>query len=783
VVEDGHCWRAIERQRAVLIDGPEQIEALIAELLSDHPALQELVPVIVRLLGYRMVLIAPLMAEGRVLGVMSLGSQERLDERDRSRFQLLAAQVGLAIERARVKERERKQAAWLALVNEIGRRASATLDLELLLQEAAEAIHSRFGYRDVLIALVDHEANELVRWARAGPYARKAQPDARKPIDPQEGIMDWVALHGETLLANDVTQEPRYVASLPETRSELCIPIRREGQVLGVLNIECTRLNAFDEADVVAMETLADHLAAAIENARLYERIKANYEYFRNIVNGLHDQVLVIDPHYRITDVNVAFLRQTGYMREEVIGRLCYEVTHQRGQPCEAPEHPCPAQQVLRSGQPARALHIHYDSQGKPVWINVAASPLYDREGRVMQVIQAYRDVTAERRLEEKLAAVQALGQELVLSTDEEHIGRMVMDAAEQVLEFQVCALFLVDEEQKRLVCKAHAAGEPAVHIPPLLLEGERGITVAVARSGEPIYLPDVRQDPRYIDAGIGSRSELCVPLKVGGKVIGVLNAESEELDGFDQADIRVFSSLADQAALAIENARLFEAVRRQREELRALAARLAEVEEAERRRLARELHDQVGQNLTALGINLNIVRTQMSQELASPMRSRLDDSLALVEETTERIRGVMAELRPPVLDDYGLVATLHWYGAQFASRTGIAVTVQGEEPLPRLAPPIENALFRITQEALTNVAKHAQATRVTVTVEADEEAVRLIVADDGIGFDPTRLVTPDERQGWGLMTMRERAEAVGGHLHVESAPGQGTQVIVEVQK
>jgi signal transduction histidine kinase len=225
------------------------------------------------------------------------------------------------------------------------------------------------------------------------------------------------------------------------------------------------------------------------------------------------------------------------------------------------------------------------------------------------------------------------------------------------------------------------------------------------------------------------------------------------------------------------------EAMQQYAERLRALSARLAEVAEAERQRLSRELHDQIGQNLTALGINLNIVRTQMPEEAAASVSSRLDDSLSLVEQTTERIRDLMANLRPPVLDDYGLVAALNWYGGQFRGRTGIAVALEGEEPNPRLATHVENALFRIAQEALTNAAKHAQAGQVTVTVEVKGDTLRLIVADDGIGFDLEQLTESDGSRGWGLLTMTERAEAVGGHCRVETGPGQGTQVSVEVSR
>jgi signal transduction histidine kinase len=248
---------------------------------------------------------------------------------------------------------------------------------------------------------------------------------------------------------------------------------------------------------------------------------------------------------------------------------------------------------------------------------------------------------------------------------------------------------------------------------------------------------------------------------------------------GLDGAFQGIIESMRD----VTERVRAQEALQQYAERLRALSAQLAEVAEAERQRLARELHDQVGQNLTALGINLNIVRTHMPVEAGDAIRSRLDDSLSLVEQTTERIRDVMADLRPSVLDDYGLVAALHWYGEQFARRTGIAVVVEGEEPLPRPATRVESALFRIAQEALTNVAKHAQATHVLVSVQGQGKILRLVVADDGIGFDSGVMAGPGPDHGWGLLTMTERAEAVGGRCRIESLPGQGTRVSVEVAR
>jgi PAS domain S-box-containing protein len=226
----------------------------------------------------------------------------------------------------------------------------------------------------------------------------------------------------------------------------------------------------------------------------------------------------------------------------------------------------------------------------------------------------------------------------------------------------------------------------------------------------------------------------------------------------------------------------LLQSVKEQREELRALGARLSEVEEDERRRLSGELHDRVGQNLTALGINLNILRNQLPAEAAGKAGKALEDSLRLVVKTVEDIRNVMAELRPPLLDEYGLLPALRWYGKQFSERTGLNTVVEGGETMPRLQPEIEIALFRITQEALTNVAKHGRASRVTVTLEEVDERTILTIADNGAGFDPKASQPTGAGTKWGLILIRERAEVVGGQVRIDSGPGKGTRIVVEVK-
>jgi signal transduction histidine kinase len=229
------------------------------------------------------------------------------------------------------------------------------------------------------------------------------------------------------------------------------------------------------------------------------------------------------------------------------------------------------------------------------------------------------------------------------------------------------------------------------------------------------------------------------------------------------------------------EHKRTEGALRDSAEQLTALSRRLVEVQEAERRQLSRELHDRVGQNLTALSINLDILRTSLSDGGNGRHAARLSDSAALIESTADSIDDVMAELRPPMLDDYGLYPALNWHAKRFSERTGIEVDVLGSESAERPAPEIEITLFRIAQEALNNVAKHAHATRVRIDLAHADTRCVMTVTDNGIGIEgsPVGVVRP--RGGIGMVTMRERTQAVGGRFNVRDAPGGGTQIAIEV--
>jgi signal transduction histidine kinase len=215
--------------------------------------------------------------------------------------------------------------------------------------------------------------------------------------------------------------------------------------------------------------------------------------------------------------------------------------------------------------------------------------------------------------------------------------------------------------------------------------------------------------------------------------------------------------------------------------EMRQLYMRLAHIEDDERRALHAELHDQVGANLSALRLELDVAASLLSRNDASSAERHLGGASVVAAETIVMARDLMAGLRPPALDDFGLVAALRTFAESQSSRLNLRIDVSGAEVKPRPGRLVESSLFRIAQEAVVNAARHASATRVAVAIAERDGRVILTVKDDGVGFDLD--ARGGDQNHWGLKSMRERAYAIGGILHVETAPGIGTQVTTEVPR
>jgi signal transduction histidine kinase len=295
----------------------------------------------------------------------------------------------------------------------------------------------------------------------------------------------------------------------------------------------------------------------------------------------------------------------------------------------------------------------------------------------------------------------------------------------------------------------------------------QEGVTGWVVRSGKPLLVPDVGQEPRFhpLPQAGEIRSELAVPLKTKEQVIGVLIVSSDRLSAFDESDQEVLQSLASQAAVAIENARLYER-----------AQQVAVLEE--RGRLARELHDSVTQSLYSLTLMAETGWRSARAGDLEPTMGYLGRLGEVAQQALKEMRLLVYELRPLALVKEGLVGALQRRLDAVEGRAGVEARMLVEEGI-ELAPPVEEALYRIALEALNNALKHAAASSVVVRIRGDGERVELEISDNGCGFDPSAA---GDAGGMGLRSMRDRAEGLGGELGILSAPGEGTRVTVSAR-
>jgi PAS domain S-box-containing protein len=218
---------------------------------------------------------------------------------------------------------------------------------------------------------------------------------------------------------------------------------------------------------------------------------------------------------------------------------------------------------------------------------------------------------------------------------------------------------------------------------------------------------------------------------------------------------------------------------KRAQQALQTYARRLLEAQEAERQNIARELHDEIGQILTAVSLNLHSIQKSCQTDTSLP---NIDESIQVVEDALSRVRELSLELRPSLLDDLGLAAALRWYVGRYTARSGITTEILGDADIGRISHEVETACFRITQEALTNAARHSHATRATLNIERKNGNLQLTVTDNGIGFDFDQLLYGmASALSLGLRGMQERALAVKGRVQITSKPGQGTQVTLNV--
>ena len=322
----------------------------------------------------------------------------------------------------------------------------------------------------------------------------------------------------------------------------------------------------------------------------------------------------------------------------------------------------------------------------------------------------------------------------------------------------------------------------PRDSLKPLSPHSVEGV---IALSQKPWAISDIQHEKKLKQSERarlkkeGWSSFLGVPMIQKGKTRGILSVAIRAPRLFSGREIALVNSIAHQLALTIENIRLYNLNRQHQENLRHLSLKVLSAQEEERKRISRELHDATGQALLALKLHLELLAQQVPPEMTNP-REEIAEAQAITTQAIEEIRRLVADLRPLKLDDLGLVPTLRGLVKDFSRKFNIVVMLEKVRLLRRLPSDIETVVYRIVQEALTNVAKHAKATEVFITLERVKDRVHVRVMDDGIGFDAA-TVSKRRARRFGLAGIQERVDLMEGNFQILSRKGRGTEISVEI--
>ena len=427
------------------------------------------------------------------------------------------------------------------------------------------------------------------------------------------------------------------------------------------------------------------------------------------------------------------------------------------------------------------------------------------------EIVAVYDDVTERKQADEQLrrsVEETARGQRLLLSLNQatqavqrahtaEEIYRTVGD---EIAGLGYHATIFSPTDDRAHLSVAHLTLKPALlraaeKLTGLSAEGYRfplrpgGFFQRIVSGGKIVFTeagvaPIAEALPRPLRPLAGRLADLLdwkqsivAPLVVGGEVHGLLSVSGTDLT---EADVPAVTAFANQASIALENAQLVEEARRRSSDLKELSAQLFRAQEEERRKISLELHDELGQALTGMGFDLAAIEREWPPELAPRTRERLANVGSLLAELDERVSEMALDLRPQMLDDLGLLPTLRWYVNRYASRMGIDVELEAVDVEERLSPELTTAVYRTVQEAMTNVAKHAGASRIVVRLERGESTIAAVVQDNGRGFDADKLSAQLPERGIGLLGIQERVAQLGGTFDIQSRPGQGTRLTME---
>jgi len=770
----------------------------------------------------------PITAGGESTGVLSMAMPESaLPSAEESEIiDLLASHAAVAIGNARLfAESETRRRAAEALA-EVWRFLAETFDVVALGQRIADVVLRALRVRAAVLCRLVPGSGDLEVIGRSGEAERFLDPGVVIPAGC--GMVGLAVSQCRPVMTSDARTDPRVRLAPGMGRGHalcpalLSLPLVVKGQVVGAFGVGDLLGRVYVEEDLRLAQMFADQAAVALENARLFEEAERRrresqalgdvsqtlaqsvhpggvaqriVDCVRDLMGVLAASLYGVDPATGALEeiacsgrsrfgqnrplrtprgtgvVGLSVVERRAVVSNDVLTdpRLFYP-PEVRGFLEQSPIRSALAVPLIVKDRVIGAL-APIDAGGRVFTAEdvLLAQAFADQAAVALENSRLYED--AERRRVE-VETLAGLVRTISATLDLDAVLRHVAAAGRELCGSDMAHILLRDPDSDTMFSRS-GVGQALPGPARPRIERGKGAGGTAWSTGRPFRTEDRAGDPRvrhdYSDlvAREGVMTTLVVPVWIGGQVEGLLYVENRTNRAFTDRDEAILIRLADHAAIAIQNAALFT-------RLQGVSGRLMEVQEAERRHLARELHDEIGQLLTGLRLTLDV------PEPPSPaVRERLGQAQILVEELLERVRALSLDLRPTILDDLGLLPALLGHVERYTSQTKIHVHLEHSGLDRRFAPETETCAYRIAQEALTNVARYGGVDEVTVRLWATEDVLGVQVEDHGVGFDP-EVVLGTGSTG-GLAGLRERAALLNGHLTVETGPGRGVRLTAEV--
>lgn len=628
---------------------------------------------------------------------------------------------------------ERRQAAQYAVTRVLAESATLAEAAPQLLQVICESLRWKIGE---FWRVCDHTKilSCVETWQVPALQANSFNEASRQmELAPGVGLPGLVWQSGQPMWIPDVTTDARFVRPAIATkvglRCAVAFPILLGNHTLGVMLFFSSRTREVDEELLKIMSAIGSQVGQFIERKRGEEALRQSEQDFHDLFEQAHDAILVLSPDEIVLDVNKRACEIYGFSHSEFIGMSLEAISKDvvRGK--------SKIRETLEKGDYLNFETVQYRKDGSEMFLEINASTIL-YQGQLV-ILSINRDVTERKRADEKL------------QNSEEYFRSLIENASD---------LITVADGQGIIRYESPSIERMLGYKP------EERIGKSVF---ELLHPDDLSFARRHFAKGIQNPG-----------VVHRMECRFKHKDGSWHLVETTGINLLDDPAVAgiVVNSHDITERKRAEELLQTFPRRLIEAQEEERKRIARELHDEIGQVLTAIALNLKAVRASGLSLTSMP---KIEESILVVDDALHHVQNLALELRPSLLDDLGLAAAIQWFVDRYAQRTGIKAEVVTDAQIAegRLSRELETACFRIVQEALTNVARHAEAKAVSIHCRALGDEICISIRDDGVGFDagagngtnPIRL---------GLRGMEERALALGGKVEIKSAPARGTEIL-----